>query len=426
MGLYSCCLLAGLAVTGCSSMSKSVPQPVKPVTVSASLQSDPYPDMRQLTPEQEAQMQNKRALVSQLGTAGANPAPQAAPVSQQVQNPSKITTGSVPQRPLSEASTQQAIPQQNQTPPPVRTAQLAAQPLPQVHQQQAPAPVSKPKIATKKKSTGYFGWLGTISAKRSRELTPAQKLRASRKLLASQHQEEIDRTHITNDGRGPAGSVPPAQTGRPTQVVQGPPANTPVTRTARPEKTRTALKIGKPARPKRLALKPSRVDTKPVRVAKKPARRRLPRARAVKREPVQVARLGSNTRPITTASVAKPNVNMPSRSRPIRVYFSKDSAQLSPRYAARLRQLASLQKSSGRRVHVRAIAAAGPNGEAHADANALNKLAVSRAKAVATKLWAYGVKSNQMVLQASQEQAVGQGRSTLQAARIRRAEIYIE
>jgi len=149
-----------------------------------------------------------------------------------------------------------------------------------------------------------------------------------------------------------------------------------------------------------------------------------------------VARLGSNSRPITTASVplrkpqtrsvATPAANLPTKSRPIRVYFSKDSTQISPRDVTRLRQLASLQKSSGRRVYVRAIAAAGPNGEADADASALNKLAVARAKAVATKLWGYGVKSDQMVLQASQEQAVGQGRSTLQAARIRRAEIYIE
>jgi outer membrane protein OmpA-like peptidoglycan-associated protein len=200
-------------------------------------------------------------------------------------------------------------------------------------------------------------------------------------------------------------------------------------------KTKPVLKITKPAKPKQLALRPSR-DTKPVRVAKRPVRRRAPNARAIKREPVEVARLGSNSKPITTASVplrktltrsvANTNATLPTKSRPIRVYFSKDSAQISPRDVTRLRQLASLQKSSGKRVHVRAIAAAGPNGEAEADANALNKLAVARAKAVATKLWGYGVKSSQMVLQASQEQAVGQGRSTLQAARIRRAEIYIE
>lgn len=445
-GLYLSVLAVVLA--GCSSVSKTFQQPPKPVTVSASLQNDPYPDLRQLTPEQSKQLQQKQALVSQLGSPGANqrPAPQTRPAPQQVQNAAPVVTGSTPPRRLGQTSTQQAVPQ-NPNPAPVQTAQVVAQnqtPQPQVSPPQVspPQPPAKQPEAKAKKSSGYFGWLGSISAKRAAEQTPAEKLRASRKLLASQRQD-IDQTQLSQNGPGaaitqtpvaPARVTPPARQVRPQpiQIVQGPPSNTKVT----PVKKNTALKITKPAKPKRLALKPSRVDTKPVRVAKRPERRKVPNARAVKREPVQVARLGSNSTPITTATVpvkntqtrslATTNANLPTRSRPIRVYFSKDSAQISPRDISRLRKLADMQKSSGKRVHVRAIAAAGPNGEAEADANALNKLAVSRAKAVATKLWGYGVKSDQMVLQASQEQAIGQGRSTLQAARIRRAEIYIE
>ena len=453
-GLYMSVLAVVLA--GCSSMSKTIQQPAKPVTVSASLQNDPYPDLRQLTPEQSKQLEQKQALVKQLGTPGANqrPAHQTHRAPHQVQNAAPVVTGSTPPRRLAETSTQQAVPQ-NPSPAPVQTAQVVAQnpatpqpqagqPQPQVSQpkiSQPQTPASKPKVEAKK-SSGYFGWLGSISAKRAAEQTPAEKLRAARKLLASQRQD-IDQTQLSQNGPGaaitqtpvaPARVTPPASQVRPqpSQIVQGPPSNTKVT----PVKRQTALKITKPAKPKRPALKPSRVDTKPVNVAKRPVRRPAPRARAVKREPVEVARIGSNSRPVTTASVpqkepqtrsvATPAANLPTKSRPIRVYFSKDSAQISPRDVSRLSQLASMQKSTGRRVYVRAIAAAGPNGEAEADANALNKLAVSRAKAVATKLWGYGVKSDQMVLQASQEQAIGQGRSTLQAARIRRAEIYIE
>ncbi len=157
--------------------------------------------------------------------------------------------------------------------------------------------------------------------------------------------------------------------------------------------------------------------------------RRVVRARKAK--PTRVARIGArrpaarrNAAPLKTRLMRV--AGLPTRGRPATFYFSKGSTALSARDASRLRRLALLQKSAGLRVHVRAVAAAGPSGEGQIDPDALNRLAVSRAKAVATKLWAYGVRSNDMVLRASQEQISGSGRSTLAASRIRRVEIYIE
>jgi outer membrane protein OmpA-like peptidoglycan-associated protein len=382
----------GLLMAGCASKQTLQPAPKQPPpkkTTTASLTNDPYPDLRQLTPEQRQQVRSRQALVAQLRGPAPDQAtrqPQQIPQAPQTAPPPSAGPPSAPPSPGGSppagppsAGPQSLAPRQPQAAP-------APGVTPPQQVAQAPAPPRQPP-PPKKKSGGFWSWLSPISSQRAGEESPAAKLRRSRQVLANQ---AVDNTHVSN--------TRPPQTAQP--VVAPPPR----------------LKVKpKPARRTVVASRPKAAPSGRVRVSQ------------IDKAPIRTTgSLPPRTRNRAFNPKPAPAVRVPGRSRPITVYFGKGSAKLAASANSRLRSLATLQKSVGRRVHVRAIAAAGPNGEGIEDPNALNQLAVARARAVATKLWSYGVKTDKMALSATQERVAGPNGSTLQASRLRRAEVYIE
>lgn len=451
--------LIALMVSGCASFSQSQ-KPQAPRTTTASLTNDPYPDLRQLPPEEAKRERNRRALVNELRASAPEQGRAPAVQPQQLVATNQQQGSGAPQTAITDQNPTDSVTPRQTAQPPQQVAQAQPQtdtPAPPANAQNAPpatvltpqpAPQEPPPAAAKK--SGFWNWLGPISAGRSSEETPAQKLRRSRRFLTRQ---SVDTTNIEND-QGSAAVVAG------TPVVEKPAVNRPVVKREKqgpefkPNRTPTQL------RPSLAKPKPVVRSAEPVRQARS-KRVVLPKARAVPREPVQVSRIGSqretinrrsaqppartavrsrpgapanagaaakNAPPLSTPQTPARNVtaNLPGRSSPVTVYFSKDSAALTASFSSRLRRIAGLQKQAGRRIHVRAVAASGANGERANDSDALNQLAVSRARAVAAKLISFGVKPADLVLQARQERTAGAGRSTLQSSRSRRAEIYIE
>lgn len=136
----------------------------------------------------------------------------------------------------------------------------------------------------------------------------------------------------------------------------------------------------------------------------------------VARSPVRVASQSPN--PGIAATV-------PSRDKPMRIYFGPGISRLSSQTISSLASIAQTQKNMRRPVHVVGVAgSAGGEGPDFHNASALNELALSRAKAVAQELSLNGVAQGDIVVHAQQENR-GSGASA-GSARARRVDIFLD
>ena len=228
-------------------------------------------------------------------------------------------------------------------------------------------PVKKPR------KSGALGFLSLGSARYQREVTPVERLRAARRILAGK---------AAGSAGAPGGFAQPGQADG--LGLRGPAA-------------------GEPARVGTVA------SLRAGDGAAGLAQSALPGAQAS-----------------SPPSPGAAPVTYPDRERPMRIFFAPGKKKLSAQTIASIAAVANTQRALSRLIHVVGVAAAkGVEGKP-LNTDELNQLALDRANAVASQLAESGVEKKFIVIHAQQEHRSANAAGGAPSARSRRVDIYLE